>query len=376
MTGLLANDLLVEVNLSISLIIYSSILLLMSCLPLVDSYHWTIRLFDFPRAQLLFVEILSLVIILFAASPSKSRTAALCIILASVVIDLYRVGPYLPILPVESKSPEIESSGLTIKVLSYNVFIGNKKFQNLINLVKTESPDVVVLLETNTKWMQETRVLKEDYLYSKFLPRDNTYGIVLLSKYPMQNLEVKYLVDKNVPSIFADLKLFDQLIKVAILHPRPPRPKEGSSLQRDGELAEAATILKQYKNMPILVIGDFNDVAWSHSSRLFKRVAGLLDPRIGRGFYNTFHTSYPFLRFPLDHIFHNQFLKTKSLSVLSDIGSDHYPIQGVFSLENSKENQNKPETPSEDDNEEIRETKADAKKWTGMGSDEDSEESE
>jgi hypothetical protein len=54
---------------------------------------------------------------------------------------------------------------------------------------------------------------------------------------------------------------------------------------------------------PALVAGDLNDVAWSHTSRLFRRIAQMLDPRVGRGIYSTFHVRYWFLCWPLDHIF-------------------------------------------------------------------------
>jgi hypothetical protein len=54
---------------------------------------------------------------------------------------------------------------------------------------------------------------------------------------------------------------------------------------------------------PALVAGDLNDVAWSHTSRLFRRIAQMLDPRVRRGIYSTFHVRYWFLCWPLDHIF-------------------------------------------------------------------------
>lgn len=41
--------------------------------------------------------------------------------------------------------------------------------------------------------------------------------------------------------------------------------------------------------------------------------------------YNTFHASYPFLRWPLDHVFHSKDFTLIDLKRLEFMGSDHFP---------------------------------------------------
>lgn len=87
------------------------------------------------------------------------------------------------------------------------------------------------------------------------------------------------------------------------------------------------------KGGPLVVIGDFNDVAWSETSQLFARTSRLLDPRVGRGFYSTFPATVPFLRFPLDYVFHSDDLRLVSLERLRKFGSDHFPVFAQLSYE-------------------------------------------
>ena len=95
-----------------------------------------------------------------------------------------------------------------------------------------------------------------------------------------------------------------------------------------------------------------NDVAWSRTNYLFQRASGLVDPRIGRGLYNSFHAEYFFLRFPLDHFFHSNHFRLVELKRLAYFGSDHFPMFIHLSYEPEAQRQQKaPEADASDETE-------------------------
>ncbi len=97
-----------------------------------------------------------------------------------------------------------------------------------------------------------------------------------------------------------------------------------------------------------------NDVVWSRTTRLFKKMTGMIDPRVGRGFFSTYHADYFFLRFPLDHLFHTRDLYVGKMVRSKNFGSDHFAM--YYEIHHKKKVQT-PKNPklNGDDKEEIEE---------------------
>ena len=341
--------------------------------PLLRSDKWYVRAFDFPRIQIVVLVFIYLVFALFHLESTLHKIVIGLIVLASFVMDFYRIGPYFPIYANESKVVSSEDAP-HFKILSANVFINNREYQNIIKLIKEEDPDIVLLLEPDKEWRDGVKELEELYPYHKLVPQENTYGMLLYSKLELRDTEVKFLIDKKVPSIFTDVVVNESnFFEMICVHPRPPRPNEASSLQRDAELITVAKYVEKKKNEPILVIGDLNDVAWSHTTRLFKRISTTLDPRIGRGMFNTFPVSWVPLRVPLDHVFHTPSLGLRHIEVLPDIGSDHFPITVSFDVLPPSEKSGNPEEKDEEDVEESEKITEEAKSYDGPENEVDKE---
>ncbi|MFC4141244.1 endonuclease/exonuclease/phosphatase family protein [Pedobacter mendelii] len=224
-------------------------------------------------------------------------------------------------------SSKLPTDSNSLKLLIANVYQENKKSDDYHKLISSCNPDVILLVETNIWWQKQMDSLEGQYPYQIKIPLENTYGMLLYSKLEFNGGTVKYLVEQDIPSIETEVKLKSgQMVKLFCLHPQPPVPQENPrSTERDKEILLVAKKAKNSK-LPVVVMGDLNDVAWSYTTELFGKISGLLDPRRGRGFFNSFNAKYFFLRFPLDHIFCSPDFSLNSIQRLKSCGSDHFPM--------------------------------------------------
>ncbi len=305
-----------------ALVAFALLLVLLSFLPLWQTDEWWVREWDYPRLQV--AGLLVLAAALLAWLRIRGRWWLVGGVMAALAWQVSHFLAYLPLYPVEVVSASSCPPARSLSLLNANVLLTNQNYPKLLKLVAARRPDVLLLLEPGINWAKAVAPLARDYPYRLSEPTPNTYGMILMSRLPMTG-RIEHLLQAGVPSASVTLRLRGgQRIILHALHPEPPWPGDDSG-ERDAELVATGRKVRDAGRAAI-VMGDLNDVAWSRTSRLFKKVAGMGDPRIGRGFFPTFNANYPLLRWPLDHLFVSPHWQIVAIDRLGDIGSDHFPI--------------------------------------------------
>ncbi len=308
----------------------AGLLVVLTLLPLWKNPAWWVRGLDFPRLQLCALALA----LLLAQALLLSYSEPLPVLISLLAIgclgyQAWWILPYTRLWRPEVKSADTSRDRPRIRVMAANVLMPNRQANKLKALIREHRPDVLVTLETDAWWEAQLDELTAQYPHSMRCPLDNLYGMHVWSRLALENAETCFLVEDDVPSMHARVRLDERLaIRMHFLHPAPPSPTENDeSTERDIELLLVAkSVQDDEPDTPIIVTGDLNDVAWSANTRLFRKISGLLDPRVGRCMVNSFHAQHWFLRWPLDHLFHSHHFQLIRIQRLPQFGSDHFPV--------------------------------------------------
>ena len=331
-------------NMEIALQILAVLVAAGTFLPLIRSDVWVVRGWDFPKIQLFAAGAVLLAALLWTGvSGWWWDGAAVALLSLALTFQLSWMVRYTPLHKVTVPRSVGEPA---LKVLISNVLMSNRNGEALVELVRRQQPDILIALEVDEWWNGQIARLADDYPHSVELPQDDTYGMVVRSRIPLIEPRVERLVRTNIPSVHADIRIAgDVRVHLHVVHPKPPFPDEDtSSTERDAELLIVARRVEQQSG-PAIVLGDLNDVAWSRTTKLFQKTSGMLDPRMGRGFFNTFHAGHWWMRWPLDHVFITPHFQVRRIERLRLDGSDHFSIYVEFCYRPSeKDEQDPPET--------------------------------
>ncbi len=234
-------------------------------LPFSRNPHWLFRGADFPRLQFAVLAGMLLVGEWFLLDLGHPIAWVLIALTAGCLgWQLWWILPYTVLWPTEVKRSKASGSENGLSILTANVLTPNREAEALLDLVRKYEPDILVTLESDQWWQDRLDSLEPDMPYTLKCPLDNLYGMHVYSRLPLENATIDYLVEKDVPSMHALVRMrTGDRLRIHFLHPAPPSPTENpESAERDAELVIVARSVAD-SDEPIIVTGDLNDVAWS-----------------------------------------------------------------------------------------------------------------
>ncbi|MEN8255603.1 MAG: endonuclease/exonuclease/phosphatase family protein, partial [Verrucomicrobiota bacterium] len=154
--------------------------------------HWTLDLFSHFRVQYMQT---CLVLIGVALWQRQNKKAVALVLLACLnyafVLPLYFGKPAPPTNP-------------TARAMLMNLNASNGNTEQVLEAIRNAKPDILLLEEVTPKWATQLAVLDADYKHRIAEPQEGCFGIMLLSKVPLEHGKVVEIGTAGVPSILAE----------------------------------------------------------------------------------------------------------------------------------------------------------------------------
>ncbi|HEX4128689.1 MAG TPA: endonuclease/exonuclease/phosphatase family protein [Pirellulales bacterium] len=225
-----------------------------------------------------------------------------------------------------------------IHIVSANVFRWSTDHLPAVHYLRDNGADLVLLIEITPEWAESLEALRSRYPTMHVFAREDSFGLALLSRVPLDAVEVEES-SSGVPLVIARLTIDGR--PLAVIGAHPPPPISASAAQRRNEaLVHLATVVRRQSG-PRIVAGDLNITSWSPYFQDLVRETRLIDSRLGRGIQPTWQFDFPFiappaLRLPIDHCLVSEDITIIDRHVGPFIESDHLPIEVRFTIHGQK----------------------------------------
>ena len=216
---------------------------------LLRAKAWWVRIWDFPRLQVATIGIAGLALWI-AAGPWRDGWSAVFTATVGLAVA-YQAGMvwrYTRLAPREVQRARHPVPECRLSLVVSNVLQTNRAADRLIGALRANDADVVLCVETDDWWHQRLEELRDTHPHTLQCPLPNTYGMLLYSRHPLEETAIDFLVERDVPSMQAKVRLPSGVrVWLNCVHPRPPAPggcSPGScpaSGRRDGPGARRGT---------------------------------------------------------------------------------------------------------------------------------------
>ncbi|NJO57076.1 MAG: endonuclease/exonuclease/phosphatase family protein [Richelia sp. RM2_1_2] len=295
------------------------------------AWEYPVELLTHFRVQYFMLSLIMSVIIsiLYTQRHLKSKFLIFCI-LGLVGLNAIEVIPwYLPY------PQQITRNTQAVKFLQFNLNTQNNRYQEIIDMVRFENPDLALFIEVDQNAVNNLNAGLKDILPNSF--KSPGGGLAILSRLPIQDARGDDLNAKNT-NLIATVLINNQPVEFIGTHPFVPI-KPSIFHRRNLQLAALSDYIQKVE-VPLIVAGDFNLTPWSPYYRMFVSRTKLHNTRLGYGILPTWirdtsYLNYPkwlvfimenFLNIPIDHCFVSNDFKVAGIHLGNNSNSDHAPV--------------------------------------------------
>ncbi len=252
---------------------------------------------------------------------------------SSIIIVIFAGINLIVIVPLYFGNNETHvNDSAPLRAMLVNVHTSNKNYARLKEIIAEYNPDFILLEEVDSLWLKELDAITNSYQHYITYPRDDNFGIAMLSRIPFEKSKIVYIGNAEVPSVFAQLDSSGKLLTILGTHPLPPGNKEYARWGNEQLSAIPEFIKSNRINTSLIVLGDLNTTPWSFYFKRLLKETGLQDSTRGWGIQPTWPTMLLPLLIPIDHFLHSSDIRILKRQTGNNIGSDHYPLIVDFEL--------------------------------------------
>lgn len=251
-------------------------------------------------------------------------------LLAAVLLAAVGVINFWPVVPFLSLRRAGEVAGF-LKLVLINVRMRNRSFRPTARFLAKQNPEIIALVEVDEGWLDALGPGLQARGYQETsLPREDSYGLVIYSKFRLTSFETVVLPSLDTPSSTCLLDINGASLGLLLVH-LPPPLSPALMRQRDEALTHVAAWLHGREGN-WLVLGDFNLTPWSRQLRAFEAQTGYHSFREGVGILATWPDHFAPLRIPLDHVFGSPGIQFGRPDLGGSVKSDHLPVVVRFQV--------------------------------------------
>jgi endonuclease/exonuclease/phosphatase (EEP) superfamily protein YafD len=301
-----------------ALLVLGGLLALSTLFAFLAPAWWAFDLFSHFRVQ---YAVAALVLAIALLLLRRWRAAWLPIVVAA--LNLWFVVP----LFVATEATDVNAAAPArdhLRVLSVNVFGFNNEYDRVLDYVRRERPDVLVVLEVTPAWAAALSRLAPEYRYQWIHPGDLRSGIALMSRRTPLGVQQIDLGGTGEPSLLLTVPTADGPLSILGTHLYWPLGDRVAAV-RNRQLETLGRVSRSHET-PLLIAGDLNVTQFSPHFRRLLREGSLRDCAAGRGLQPTWPARVPFLFIRIDHCVATQGVRVQDVRVGDYVGSDHYPI--------------------------------------------------